>query len=216
MTSGAESKTYSFLQRDSNDNNNNAASGSVLKTRSDLANFEVVNLIKRLAKEQRSQALSLLASKIAATYRSAAALGQDPFAKVKGLITEMIDRLMKEGEEEATHKAWCDKEMTESEKKKEELMYDIDKLSTKIDKAKAQSAKLKEESAELSKEIAEIVKSQAEWDKIRQEEHAAYLETKADLEKGLEGVRMALKVLQDYYSAGKAELLQAEFDQPAA
>merc|ERR1719160_1951108 len=210
MTSGAESKTYSFLQRDSNDNNNNAASGSVLKTRSDLANFEVVNLIKRLAKEQRSQALSLLASKIAAAYRSTAALGQDPFAKVKGLITEMIDRLMKEGEEEATHKAWCDKEMAESEKKKSELMYDIDKLTTKIDKAKAMSAKLKEESAELSKEIAEITKSQAEMDKIRKEEHAAYKETKADLEKGLQGVRMALKLLKDYYSAGDAaEFLQA-------
>merc|ERR1719453_2289375 len=101
--------------------------------------------------------------------------------------------------------------MAETKKKKEELNYDIDKLTTKIDKAKALSAKLKEESAELSKEIAEITKSQAEMDKIRQEENAAFLETKADLEKGLEGIRMALKVLKDYYSAGEtAELLQAE------
>merc|ERR1719262_1038683 len=116
MTSGAEAKTYSFLQK--NSNSNIAVFRSVLKTRADLTNFEVVNLIKRLAKDQHSQALSMLASKVAAAYRSSAAIGQDPFAKVKGLISEMIDRLMKEGEEEATHKAWCDKEMAESEKKK--------------------------------------------------------------------------------------------------
>jgi len=215
-SSGAESKTYSFLQRDSSNNNIVAVASNALKTRSDLANFEVVNLIKRLAKDQHSQALSMLASKVAAAYRSSAALGQDPFAKVKGLISEMIDRLVKEAAEEATHKAWCDKEMAESEKKKNELMYDIDKLTTRIDKAKAQSAKLKEESAQLSKEIAEITKAQAEWDKIRQEETAAYKETKADLEQGLEGVRMALKVLKDYYSAGEAAaFMQGENGQPA-
>jgi len=215
MTSGAEGKTYSFLQK--NSNNNDAASHNSLKTRGDLANFEVVNLIKKLAKDQHSQVLSLLASKVAAAYRSSAALGQDPFAKVKGLIAEMIDRLVKEAGEEATHKAWCDKEMAESEKKKSELMYDIDKLNTKIDRARAQSAKLKEESAQLSKEIADIMKAQADWDKIRQEENAAFIETKADLEKGLEGVRMALKVLKDYYNADQAaSLFQAEMAQPAA
>jgi chromosome segregation ATPase len=214
MTPGAESKSYSFLQKGSE--RNNVVSTSAIKTRDDLANFEVVNLIRRLAKDQHSKALSMLASKVSAAYRSSAALGQDPFAKVKTLISEMIDRLVKESEEEATHKAWCDKEMAASEKKKTELMYDIDKLTTKIDKAKAQSAKLKEESAALSKEIAEITKSQAEWDKIRQEENAAYKETKADLEKGLEGVRMALKVLKDYYSAGEtAAFMQGETGQPA-
>merc|ERR1719420_2461130 len=188
---------------------------SHLKTGVDLANFEVVNLVKKLAKEKHSQELSLLAGRIAAAYRASAATGEDSFAKVKGLIEDMIARLVKEGEEEATHKAWCDKEMAETKKKKDELNYDIDKLTTKIDKAKAQSEKLKGESAELSKEIAEITKSQAEMDKIRQAEHAAFLETKADLEKGIDGVRMALKVLRDYYDAGQAALLQDDQRQPA-
>lgn len=215
--SGAEAKTYAFLQKGSNvaHNNNDAASGSHLKTEFDLANFEVVNLVKNTAKENHSQQLSLLASRIAAAYRASAAVGEDPFAKVKSLITDMIDRLVKEAEEEASHKAWCDKEMAETEKKKAELNYDIDKLTTKIDKAKAQSEKLKEETAELAKEIAEITKSQAEMDKIRKEENAAFLETKADLEKGVDGIRMALKVMRDYYDASETALLQGDQTQPA-
>jgi septal ring factor EnvC (AmiA/AmiB activator) len=102
----------------------------------------------------------------------------------------------------------------ETNKKKEELNHDIDKLTTKIDKDKAQSEKLKGEVAELTKEIAEITKSQAEMDKIRKEENAAFLETKADLEKGIDGVRMALKVLRDYYEADSS-LIQSDQDQPA-
>jgi len=134
---------------------------------------------------------------------------------VKSLISDMLARLVKEGEEEATHKAWCDKETAETKKKKEELTYDIDKLSTKIDRAKAQSEKLKGETAELAKEIAEITKSQAEMDKIREEENAAFVVTKADLEKGIDGIRMALKVLRDYYNADDAALIQDDQGQPA-
>jgi len=217
MSSGAEAKTYSLFQEGSSDAHHNRfdTSHSSLKTSADLAHFEVVNQIKKLAKDQHSQQISLLAGRIAAAYRASAATGEDPFAKVKSLIEDMIARLVKEGAEEATHKAWCDKEMAETKKKKAELTYDIEKLTTKIDRAKAMSEKLKDETAELAKEIAEITKSQAEMDKIRKEENGAFVETKADLEKGIEGVRMALKVLRDYYNADEAALIQGDQSQPA-
>merc|ERR1719161_2102593 len=211
---GATEKTYSFMQWAKG--SGAIAVGSNLKSKSDLANFEVVSLIRRLAKAQHSQALSLLAQRVAGAYRASQSMGEDPFVKVKALISDMIDRLVKEGSEEASHKAWCDTEMAKTKKKRAELEYDIDKLTTKIDKAKAMSTKLKEETAELNKEIAEITKSQAESDKIRQEEHAAFLEAKADLEQGIEAVRMALKVLKDYYANAEAGFMQVSGDQPAA
>merc|ERR1719171_980575 len=76
-TAGAVEETYSLLQLEGS---------SQLKTRADLANAEVVNLIKKLAKQHHSAALAQLASKITAVLRFGAASGEDPFAKVKGLI----------------------------------------------------------------------------------------------------------------------------------
>merc|ERR1719231_1929506 len=64
----------------------------------------------------------------------------------------------------------------------------------------ARSAKLKEQIATLQKELAAMARSQAEADKIRAEEKAAYDANSAEMEKGIKGVKLALKVLNDYYS----------------
>eukprot|EP00812_Abedinium_dasypus_P007840 NODE_1999_length_1016_cov_361.767950.p2 GENE.NODE_1999_length_1016_cov_361.767950~~NODE_1999_length_1016_cov_361.767950.p2 ORF type:complete len:205 (-),score=77.03 NODE_1999_length_1016_cov_361.767950:384-998(-) len=42
-------------------------------------------------------------------------------------------------------------------------------------------------------------KSQAEMTKVRADEHAIFVQTKADLEQGIEGVRLALKILREHY-----------------
>merc|ERR1719191_2646301 len=198
-TPGAETQTYSLLQ---------VTAGSRLQTRADLASAEVVGLIRRLAKQHRSAALAQLASRITAVMRYGASTGDDVFAKVKGLIKELIERLMEEAKAEATEKEYCDSEMAKTEEKKSDLEDDIAKLTAKIDKAATTSAKLKEEVKQLQAELAELAKLQAETDKIRAEQHQAYLQAKADLELGLEGVRKALEVLRNYY--GNSALLQDE------
>merc|ERR1719379_1223869 len=149
MTGGAAAQTYSFLQVESR-----------LTTRADLANFEAVKFVKNLAKKFGSVALAQLANRMSAAARLSAATGDDPFAKVKGLISEMIERLLKEAEEEAAHKGWCDKEMGETKAKKEELTTEITELTTKIDKMTAEAAKLREEVAILSKELADLEATQ--------------------------------------------------------
>merc|ERR1719335_263079 len=204
-TAGAGAQTYSFLQIGS-------TSGSGLRTSADLNNFEVVQAVKRLAAQHHSAALSQLASRIAATIRYGTASGDDPFAKVKGLITEMIDRLMKEAAEEASFKAYCDEEMAKTEAKKDELNADITKLTGKIDQATAMSTSLKEDVAELQKELAELADMQAKMDAARKEENEIYTVAKKDLEEGITGVQGALKVLRDYYEAGDAALLQGNVD----
>lgn len=199
-TSGAEGQSYSFLQ---------VSATSQLRTATDLKNFEVVNVLKRLAETQHSAALSQLASRIATTIRYGQASGDDPFAKVKGLIEEMIAKLMKEAEAEASHKAYCDEEMSKTKAKKDELTADIEKLTSKIDSASALSASLKEDVKELQKELAELAETQAEMDKVREDTHAAFVTAKEDLTEGLEGIRGALSVLRDYYQAEAALLQQA-------
>merc|ERR1712066_1107745 len=44
----------------------------------------------------------------------------------------------------------------------------------------------------------------AEMDKLRRDEHASFLAAKADLEQGLAGVKLALKILTEYYAKDKA------------
>merc|ERR1719324_1315195 len=69
----------------------------------------------------------------------------------------------------------------------------------------SRSAQLKEEVAALEKALAGLATSQAEMDKMRSEEHELFVGNKADMEKGLEGVKLALKILSDYYAKdGKA------------
>merc|ERR1719183_1473668 len=126
--------------------------------------------------------------------------GDDVFAKVKSLIQSMIEKLLKEAQADATEKAFCDKEMAETEQKKADKEADIQKLSTKIDSMTAKSAKLKEEVAELEKELAALAKSQAEADRLRAEEKAAFDANSAEMEKGVKGVQLALKVLNEYYA----------------
>jgi len=195
-TGGAEGQTYSFVQL-----------ASQMQSRVDLANSEVVTLVKKLAHDHRSKALAQLASRIAVVMRYGGKDHADPFAKVKGLISEMVAKLEKEAEAEATEKAYCDEEMAKTEAKKSELEETLAKLTNGIDKAASRSAALKEEVVELESELAKLAKTQKEMDAIRAEESANFKVAKAELEQGLGGVRKALTVLRDYYG-GSAALIQ--------
>merc|ERR1719156_2957 len=105
----------------------------------------------------------------------------DIFAKVKGLISQMIEKLLKEAEEDATEKAYCDKEMAETEAKQTDKEDTIEKLTTKIDSQTARSGKLKEEVAALQKELSDLAGAQAEMDRVRTEEKAAFDANSAEM-----------------------------------
>jgi len=193
-SSGAVAQSYSFVQV-----------GVRMQNRADLAKSEVVTMVKSLAKKHHSAALAQLASKIAAVVKYGALGGEDPFGKVKGLISDMISKLEKEMNEEASEKKFCDEQMSKTEVKKGELEDDVAKMTSKIDTASAKSAELKEQVKELENELAALAKEQAVMDKIRQETHADYETAKVDLELGLSGVRNAVGVLRDYYNGGSED-----------
>jgi len=168
----------------------------------------VVQLVKKLARKHHSSALAQLASRMTSAIRFGSMNGDDPFAKVKGLIEAMIEKLEKEAEEDATEKAYCDEEMAKTGSKHGELTDDVAKLTAKIDQAESKVVSLTEDIKQLEQELAALTKSQSEMDKIRQEENADYQEARADLSLGLEGVRKALTVLRDYYANSDALLQQ--------
>jgi len=122
-----------------------------------------VTLVKNLAKKQHSTALAQLASRIAAVAKYGVAAGEDPFAKIKGLITDMIAKLEKEAEEDAEEKAYCDEEMKKTEAKKAELEEDLAKLVAKLDQDAANSARLKQEVKETQECLRIWPRSKLRW-----------------------------------------------------
>jgi len=198
-TAGAEAQTYGLNQE----------SFFQVTSKAGLAQFEAVRLVRDLARKENSRALTQLASRLEMTVRTSSAQGADPFAKVKGLISDMIASLEEAADADATEKAYCDKELAETRAKKDDKTAEIEKLTTKIDQMSTRSAKLKEEVAALQKALADLMSAQAEMDKLREEENTTYKKNKAELEQGLDGVKLALKVLSDYYDS-KADHNAAE------
>jgi peptidoglycan hydrolase CwlO-like protein len=193
-TGGADGR--SFLLQMSEDTEDDQSQGVV----------EVVRMLRSLGRKQDSMQISLLASKASSAVASGS--GKDVFGKVKGLIEKMIQKLLDEAKKEGAEKAFCDKEMKETEEKKAEHEEDLDALTGKMDKADASISRLTSEIATLEAELGNIATSQKEMDANRAEEHKDYESAKTDYEQGVEGVQMAIKVLKDYY--GQAFLQQPE------
>jgi len=170
---------------------------SRMGTGADLAGYEAVRQVRDLARRHRSSALAQLATRMNVALRSGA--GSDPFAKIKGLISDMIDRLEDEADADATQKEYCDKQLSETQDKKEEKSAEIEKLANKVAQMASRSAQLKEEVAALQKSLSELAAAQAEMDELRKVESAEFAKGKADMEQGLEGIKTALKVLREYY-----------------
>jgi len=193
-TAGAAKLSYGFSQ----------VSFLQMSTGSDLASVEAVHYVRKFARKMRSSELAQLASRLASAVQFGAGSGDDVFGKVKGLIADMIERLESEAQADSSHKAYCDKEMSESNEKKDDKTAEISKLTTKIDQMSALSTQLKKKVAGLNDALASLAKAGAEMDQMRQQEHKDYVQNKADMEQGLEGVKIALKVLRDYYAQDKA------------
>jgi len=193
-SSGAVSQSYSFVQ---------VASSRVDGVEN--ARSNVVSAVRKLAQKHHSQALAQLASRIQAVVR----YGADPFAKVKGLIQDMIAKLETNAGAEATEKAYCDEQTSKTEAKKEELEAEVAKMTSKIDRKSAKTASLKADAKVLQSELAALAKEQAQMDQIRQETHADYVNSKQDLTLGLSGVRKAISVLREYYGGESSALLQS-------
>jgi chromosome segregation ATPase len=191
-TGAAAHATYSFAQ---------VSFFQTRRSQSDsLKGSKATRLVRDMARNHKSVALAHLASRIASAMGASNREGADPFGKVKGLIRDMIDRLEDEASADATQKAYCDKETSESNEAKEDLSAAEEKLSLKIDQMTARKTKLREQVASLQNSLAKLSKSQADMDELRKEELAAYVQNKADLQQGIEGVKIALKVLREYYA----------------
>merc|ERR1719471_1565195 len=92
-----------------------------------LAGVRAVKFLHELAQKQHLPALAQLTLRMDTAIRTS----DDPFAKVKGLIQDMIETLEEQAEADATEKAYCDKELAETNAKKDEKTNEIKKTDNK-------------------------------------------------------------------------------------
>jgi len=161
-------------------------------TRARLSDF-----LQKLNQKHHSFALTQLSSMTTAG---------DPFEKIKGLIEDMISKLLKEAQEAATHQAFCQEEMGKSKKAQDVKTNKQAEYQSRIDNAATAIAELTESIKQLETEVAEIDKAQAEATAIRVKEHEEFLKASKDFKDSAEAVAKAMEVLKNFYEGSFIQL----------
>eukprot|EP00747_Dinoflagellata_sp_TGD_P057450 gnl/TRDRNA2_/TRDRNA2_150643_c1_seq4.p1 gnl/TRDRNA2_/TRDRNA2_150643_c1~~gnl/TRDRNA2_/TRDRNA2_150643_c1_seq4.p1 ORF type:complete len:719 (+),score=306.11 gnl/TRDRNA2_/TRDRNA2_150643_c1_seq4:247-2157(+) len=160
--------------------------------------MQIVNLLTSKASKLSSPVLLKLVTTVKAAK-------EDPLAKVKTLIEELIERLLKEAAEEASHKGWCDKEIGLAEQKRGYKADTIKETNDRMAKNKARQDKLTELIDELKTDLKGLETALEEGETMRAEEKEENEQAIKDAEKGKEAVEKAIETLEKYYKkAGKA------------
>merc|ERR1719262_1604765 len=103
-----------------------AAAPSLAQLRSDGRSpnqNKVADYLRVKGSELNSRILSALSVKVLA----------DPFVKVRKMIKDLITRLQEEAAEEASHKEWCDTELSTNEATRKEKTEAVEMLHAEID-----------------------------------------------------------------------------------
>eukprot|EP00928_Gymnodinium_smaydae_P029330 TRINITY_DN22116_c0_g1_i1.p1 TRINITY_DN22116_c0_g1~~TRINITY_DN22116_c0_g1_i1.p1 ORF type:complete len:771 (-),score=181.06 TRINITY_DN22116_c0_g1_i1:78-2171(-) len=155
----------------------------------------VAALLKSKGQQLKSTLLTSLSNQVA----------RDPLGKVKVLIQELIDRLLKEASNEANQKGWCDKSLADAEQKRDYAATQVSELNAQMATLEARRDTLKTEIEGLAKEILELETSQNETTDLRNEEKAENAATTTEAEAGLSAVEQAVDILVKFYKTAAKE-----------
>jgi len=149
----------------------------------------VSNFLQEQAEKTGSKLLALVAQKAAS----------DPFVKVRKMIKEMIMKLVEEAEADATHKGFCDAEMSTNKQTRDKKTAVSEELTADIEELTAEISKLATEIGELGSELAALdaAVEQATTDRFAEKEKNT--ETISDAKAGAAAVAQALAVLKEFY-----------------
>lgn len=158
----------------------------------DTTTSKVVKYLTKKANGMKSSILSNLVLKMRA----------DHFVKVRTMIKDLIGKLEADAEAEQDQKGWCDEEMEKATSKRDENIGSMEGDIASITKTTGTIDTLTREVANLEVEIADLYKALNQATELRKTEKATNEKTVADATAGLNAVKAAIKVLQDFYSPG--------------
>eukprot|EP00418_Pyrodinium_bahamense_P018267 CAMPEP_0179124918 /NCGR_PEP_ID=MMETSP0796-20121207/59055_1 /TAXON_ID=73915 /ORGANISM="Pyrodinium bahamense, Strain pbaha01" /LENGTH=733 /DNA_ID=CAMNT_0020823599 /DNA_START=79 /DNA_END=2281 /DNA_ORIENTATION=+ len=163
----------------------------------------VAELLCQKGRDLKSTLLSALASKITA----------DPFAKVKQLIQELIERLLQEAGNEANHKGWCDTSISDAEQKRDYTARKIQELNGQMARLEALRDGLEDELAILATEIGQLNDASAKAVSMRAEEKAENEKTIKEAQDGMNALDQAIDIVSKFYKIAAKEEVDLSFAQ---
>jgi DNA repair exonuclease SbcCD ATPase subunit len=164
----------------------------------------ILSILKQKSQELHSKDLAMLAGKIQG----------DPFAKIRKLIQEMIEKLLQEAADEATHKGWCDKEISKSTESRDAKAAMVRQLNEELAENEAKRDVIEEEMTKLSEAISKLEDALAVATKERADESAENAAVVKEAQEGKEAIEEAITVLDDFYKTQKASASFVQAKQP--
>jgi hypothetical protein len=161
---------------------------------------QVAALLAKMGSKLRSAVLSSLAVKVR----------EDPFAKVKTLIQDLIERLLQQEADEANHKGWCDTEISKTLKDRDYRLRDVAELHESLEGLNARHGVLVEQISDLTTEIDTLTSDLANQTALRSDEKTEHETTIADSKEGETAIKEAIDILSHFYGAAAKAFLQEE------
>jgi predicted nucleic acid-binding Zn-ribbon protein len=162
---------------------------------------KLVSMLLQASRESKSDLLAMVAGRV----------GEDPFAKVKKMIKDLIVKLSEAANQEADHKGFCDAELATNKATRDAKTSESNELTAQIDELTSKNAKLKQDISDLGDELSELAANVKSATEARIKEKAANTATIADAKAASSAVTQAMKVLKEFYAkaAAGASLVQA-------
>ena len=166
----------------------------------------VVDLLSVRGAKLQSTALTGLASQIV--------MGKDHFAKVRGVIKDLIQRLEDDAEAEAEQKSFCDTEMKAAIDNRDEQSLKMEAEKSTLAAKRAEKKELEAENKKLQEEIVELNLGIRDAKELREQEKASNEKTISMSTAGKEAVEKAIEVLSSMYSASALVQNKAQYKPP--
>jgi uncharacterized membrane protein len=151
---------------------------------------QVVEFLQDRASSFGSRYLSLVAAHAEA----------DPFEKVKGMIKELIVKLMEEANSEADHQAYCKAELATNKQTRQNQQSEVDVLMAQVEQKTAEIQQLGAQLSDLSDSTAELESERAQAVKMRGEEQKTNTKTISDAKDAQVAVERAMQILKEFYA----------------
>jgi predicted nucleic acid-binding Zn-ribbon protein len=181
-----------------------------LPYRPDSERSAVASLLTRTASRLGSKQLSALAESVSS----------DPFAKVKGMVQDLIDRLKQEEVNDANHQTWCVEETTKATRERQYRLRTLDKLEEHQRELEATRAALEDQITNLKAQLKDSRTALSHAQALRDREAAENSRLLSESADGKAAVEDAISVLTSFYDAAAAvegnETVAAPADAPSA